>query len=245
MATFISRFKAYLIIGLAGVLGGSSMLAFIIFLFVGSLDMVDLGLDEAAALILNAGLCLAFFVQHSTMIRSSVRRRLTRYLPEDYHGILYTIASGVVLLTLVLFWQESAKQLAAPEGIIRWLLRAIFFLSIAGVVWGMKTLELFDSFGFKPVLNRLHGTESKLSPLIIRGPYRWVRHPLYTFFLVMIWSCPDLTVDRLLFNVLFTIWMIIGAVLEERDLVAAFGEAYREYQRKVPMLIPYRIRPIQ
>ena len=109
----------------------------------------------------------------------------------------------------------------------------------------MKALELCDSFGFKPVLNRLHGTKSRLSPLIIRGPYRWVRHPLYSLFLVMIWSCPDLTVDRLLFNVLFTVWMVIGSILEERDLVDAFGETYREYQHKVPMLIPYRIRPIR
>jgi protein-S-isoprenylcysteine O-methyltransferase Ste14 len=35
--------------------------------------------------------------------------------------------------------------------------------------------------------------------------------------------------------------MVVGTVLEERDLVAAFGDAYREYQRKVPMLIPCRV----
>ena len=57
---------------------------------------------------------------------------------------------------------------------------------------------------------------------------------------MLIWSSPDLTLDRLLFNVLFTTWIVIGTLLEERDLVAEFNEAYRDYQRNVPMLIPWK-----
>jgi protein-S-isoprenylcysteine O-methyltransferase Ste14 len=68
-----------------------------------------------------------------------------------------------------------------------------------------------------------------------------VRHPLYFFTLVMIWTSPDITLDRLLFNVLFTGWIVVGTRLEERDLVAEFGEHYSVYQRHVPMLIPYKL----
>jgi protein-S-isoprenylcysteine O-methyltransferase Ste14 len=35
-------------------------------------------------------------------------------------------------------------------------------------------------------------------------------------------------------------WMLVGTLLEERDLVADFGDAYRRYQRQVPMLVPWR-----
>lgn len=80
---------------------------------------------------------------------------------------------------------------------------------------------------------------------VVRGLYRWVRHPLYLFMILMIWSCPDLTSDRLLFNGLWTVWIVIGSILEERDLVSEFGNAYREYQRKVPMLIPRHFHPIR
>ena len=80
--------------------------------------------------------------------------------------------------------------------------------------------------------------------MVVRGPYRWVRHPLYSATLLMIWSYPVLTADRLLFNVLFTIWILVGTMLEERDLVADYGEDYQNYQRRVPMLIPYR-KPIE
>ena len=82
-------------------------------------------------------------------------------------------------------------------------------------------------------------------PVLItdRGPYRWVRHPLYLSSLLMIWSYPDLTLDRLLFNLMFTVWVIVAIILEERGLVETFGETYRSYQRKVPMLIPWRLYP--
>jgi len=58
--------------------------------------------------------------------------------------------------------------------------------------------------------------------------------------LVLIWSGPDVSSDRLLFNVLWTLWVVLGSYLEEKDLVAAFGEKYRHYQKTVPMLLPWR-----
>lgn len=59
----------------------------------------------------------------------------------------------------------------------------------------------------------------------------------------MIWSYPDLTLDRLLLYLLFSVWVIVGPLFEEGDLLAIFGDAYCSYQRKVHMLIPWRIRP--
>ncbi|MDA8404990.1 MAG: hypothetical protein M0Z56_12485 [Desulfobacteraceae bacterium] len=59
----------------------------------------------------------------------------------------------------------------------------------------------------------------------------------------MIWTQVSVTTDRLLFNGLWTLWIIVGAMLEERDLIASFGDAYRNYRSNVPMLIPYKWRP--
>jgi len=222
--------------------GSFSLLVFVIFLFVGSLDLVDLGLGEIGSLGLNAGLCLAFFIQHSAMIRRSFRRWSEQRISTDFHGALYTIVSGVFLLTLVVLWQKSSHTPASAQGVLRWLLRAVFLLSIIGFYWGIRALGKFDAYGIGPILRYLRGAAPrKPMPFVVRGPYRWVRHPLYFFVLLMIWSCPDLTADRLLFNILWTIWIIIGTVLEERDLVEDFGSAYRDYQREVPVLIPWRL----
>ena len=74
--------------------------------------------------------------------------------------------------------------------------------------------------------------------MAIRGPYRYVRHPLYFFVLLAIWSVPLLTTDILLSNILFTAWIIVSTRWEERDLVVQFGDAYRRYQADIPMLFP-------
>ena len=64
--------------------------------------------------------------------------------------------------------------------------------------------------------------------------------PPYFSVLILIWTSPEVTADRLLFNVLWTAWMVVATILEEKDLVADFGDVYRDYQRMVPMLIPWR-----
>ena len=108
----------------------------------------------------------------------------------------------------------------------------------------MLALGSLDPFGLKSIRHQLDNTEPSPVRFTVRGPYRWVRHPLYSFYLLMIWSYPDLTADRLVFNVLFTGWMVVGTFLEERDLVTTFGDDYREYRKKVPMLLPHRLRPV-
>ena len=179
------------------------------------------------------------------MIRRTFRRRLAQVIHERYLGAAFTSASAVPLLALVVLWQGSGEVPAAPSVPIRWLLHALFACSIVGTVWGLLALGSFDGFGLAPIRDYLRGSSAQPMPFTIRGPYRWVRHPLYFFFLVMFWAHPDLTADRLLLNGLWTAWVVVGTVLEERDLVAAFGEDYRDYQGRVPILIPWRARPAQ
>ena len=223
-------------------LGGGSMAAFGVFVFAGPPGIIELDMSLLGDVATNAGLSLLFFVQHSGMVRQSFRRWLARFIPEHYVGASYSIVSGIVLLAVVLVWQESEQVIASATGVWSWILRTLFFLAVGGVIWGALALHGFDSLGLKPILNRFRPSAPKSSTLTVRGPYRWIRHPLYFFVLLMIWSYPNLTLDRALFNVLWTLWIFIGSVLEERDLVAEFGDRYRAYQCNVPMLIPNRLK---
>jgi protein-S-isoprenylcysteine O-methyltransferase Ste14 len=229
-------------VAVSGLLGAASLLLFGYFLMKGPLPLLPLGLDEPALLALDAALSLLFFTQHSLMIRRAFRRRLGRVVAEPYHGVLYTLTSSVVLLAVVVLWQESAHSLGSARGAFRVGLRVLFILCIPGFLWGFRVLHSTDLFGHDPLLGQEPGGEPSPPPLVVRGPYRWVRHPMYLLVLLMIWAQPDLTVDRLLFNLLWSGWLVVGSVLEERDLVVTFGEDYREYQRRVPMLLPVKGR---
>ncbi len=242
MATF-GKVKDYLIIGLAVLIGGGSLILFMLFLLADSPELVSLGLRPNQVLWWDTGLCMVFFLQHSGLVRKSFRQRLACSLPAEYEGAVYAIASGIALLALMVLWQKSALTLAAPRGIFRWLFYLAYLLSFAGFIWGTRALGAFDPYGLRPILGRLRGKEARPMSFVVKGPYRWVRHPLYFLMILMIWSCPDLTADRLLFNCLWTVWIVIGSILEERDLVLEFGDVYREYQRRVPMFIPRRLEP--
>jgi protein-S-isoprenylcysteine O-methyltransferase Ste14 len=69
--------------------------------------------------------------------------------------------------------------------------------------------------------------------------YRLVRHPLYTFSLLVLWLNPVVSQNSLAFYLGATLYIVIGAYFEERKLLREFGEAYADYMRRTPMLIPF------
>jgi protein-S-isoprenylcysteine O-methyltransferase Ste14 len=225
------------------VIGGGSLAVFGVFLWAGSFELVSLGFSRLAILGWDAGLSLAFFVQHSGMIRRGFVRRFPLTIPAHLEGAVYSIVSGSTLLLVVGLWQSSSYEIATIVTPWRWLGRVAFGCALILFVVGTRALHGFDGFGQRPIRDRLRGRRRKAAPLTIGGPYRWVRHPLYTGVLVMIWSCPEVTADRLLFNLLWTSWIVVGTILEERDLVGDFGDEYSRYRASVPMLIPWKLRP--
>lgn len=222
-------------------LGAVSMMLLMFFMFYGSFEFVDLGFADGGTLLFDTGLCLLFFVQHSLMVRPGFKRRAATVLPEQYVGGLYTITSSIFLLLLVGLWQKTDPVIAGASGIYFWFFRVTFLFSIFGFHWGTKTFSHFDPFGVKGLLKPEKYGEINEQPFVAKGPYRYVRHPLYLCTLIMIWACPEMTVDRLLFNILCTFWIVLGAVFEERDLVKHFGEEYVLYQKQVPMLFPFHL----
>jgi protein-S-isoprenylcysteine O-methyltransferase Ste14 len=88
-------------------------------------------------------------------------------------------------------------------------------------------------------LEQLFGPSSQeRRALVTGGLYRWVRHPLYTAGLVFIWLTPLMTVNLLALNLGLTIYLVAGALYEERKLVKEFGEEYLRYRARTPMLVP-------
>ncbi len=229
-----------------------AMLTLSIVLGVGSVVMfatlqsaryVDLGWPDSLALPWDALLSLAFFVQHSGMVRRPVRARLADFVPPRYQGALYSIGSGAVLALVVVFWQHSETRLYDLEGIPRVIMQSLAVLAIAAFVIAARTLRRsFDPLGLGPIRAHLRDRADRADDFVVRGPYLWVRHPLYSCILVLFWTNPEMTADQFLLGVLWSAWIWVGAVLEERDLVAEFGEGYRAYQREVPMLVPWRGR---
>lgn len=80
--------------------------------------------------------------------------------------------------------------------------------------------------------------EEKKGPLITGGLYHFVRHPLYTFSLLILWLSPTMSLNSFIVYTALTLYVLVGIVFEERKLVREFGQEYDQYRSTTPMLIP-------
>ena len=233
------KFVANSISTLALVFGIGGLVLFV-GLPLGSLGVVRMQWPEAGVLWWDALLSVAFFLQHSGMVRRQFRTRVYGRIPSCYHRALYSVASGIMLAAVALLWQPSNNHLLVLGSRFRWVALALATGAFALFLWGALALRNLDLFGTRAARARAQNTEDEPAVFVVRGPYRWVRHPWYLAVIMLFWACVDFTSDRLLFNVLWTSWVCLGTRFEETDLVHDFGDVYEKYRRRVPMLIPWR-----
>lgn len=212
--------------------------------FVGSFMVprtVDHGVaaSTAEAIVVNLLLLTAFAMQHSVMARPGFKRQWTRLIPKAIERSTYVLASSLVLI--LLFWQWRTMptliwDVTWPAG--RIALWALFGLGWIVALTSTVLINHFDLFGLRQVY--LAWREKPYTDLKFSTPllYRVVRHPLYLGFLISFWAIPTMTAGHLLFAAVTTAYIVAAVQFEERDLVAALGSQYRDYRRRVPMLIP-------
>jgi protein-S-isoprenylcysteine O-methyltransferase Ste14 len=233
-----SKLLDYTFISLAIIFGAGSVLLLVI----GEpIRIVHFNWSEQNILLWDTFLSLFFFAQHSITVRKFFRKRVKMIFSSHYDVAIYATTSGLALTIVVLFWQRSQVTLLNLQGIPRLVVSILNLLGVFLFILSASKLRPFDPLGIGPIRAHLRDIIYKPGPFIIRGPYRWVRHPLYACILVMFWANPNLTTDQLLFNVLWSGWIIIATFLEERDLSREFGDVYLEYKKTVPMLIPWKI----
>jgi protein-S-isoprenylcysteine O-methyltransferase Ste14 len=238
----MARFPYKLISIFSLLIGSISLIIFLSFVLFGPLNLIDLELGNFEAMLINTFLSLMFFLQHSLIIRDSIRNKIIKIIPSESFYAFHSIVSGTTLLLAIILWQKSTFIVISITEPYIPILRLLQFISILGLIWGVKSLSNFDPFGRKQISKFIKNEkEAQENNFVYRGPYKIIRHPFYFFILIMIWSHPTLSMDRLLFVFLWTIWIVIGTFLEERDLVNQIGNEYLEYKKKVPMLIPYKI----
>jgi len=192
------------------------------------------------ALAIDMGLIVLFGLQHSIMARPSFKDVWTRVVPQPIERATYVYAANVV--TALLIWQWRPINLVIwdvqnPAG--RWLLWGLFASGWLMVPAVSLMIHHFDLFGTRQVWNYLLGRETKAMPFRTPMLYSQMRHPLYVGWFIAFWATPTMTAGHLLLAAGMTAYILIAVVFEERNLVEYFGHQYEEYQRRVPMFIPW------
>lgn len=182
---------------------------------------------------------LAWGLLHSFLASLKVRTQIRQWVgPEAdrWYRILYNLVSIITFLPIL------ALLIILPDQLIYrihypWVLLslAIQLASVIILIAGVRQTGIFSFLGLQQMV---YPVDNSPAHLVTTGLYKYVRHPLYSGGLVIIWLMPYMTWNLLAVNLGITIYILIGAYFEERKLVVEYGAQYVEYRRQTPMLIP-------
>ena len=180
---------------------------------------------------------------------TSFTNLLARSLKNYYafYRIFFVSFSLVLLIPLIRYTDQFDSNIIITYSPPWNTVRYIFLLgSLSMFFWAFFIdYDSLSFFGIRQILN--FGKERKVNPsedLKRSGLLGVVRHPMYFALIVYLW-CQTFTVTGIIVNIVLTIYIITGTILEEKKLILEFGDTYVKYQQEVPMLIPFTKRNVK
>ncbi len=185
-----------------------------------------------------AGL-IAFAVVHSVLAAPGVRRRGEALVgsPVRYRSLYSLVAAGI-LAAVLLATRGSYPIVWRTQGAGRVALLAVQGVAVAGFLLTVRSFDVGRFLGLRAPRASSGGDRGFGGEFRVHGPYGRCRHPLYFFTNLFFSAWP--TMDLRWFTMALWLWgyAYVGSIFEERKLVAELGDAYREYQARMPRFLP-------
>lgn len=176
-------------------------------------------------------------IVHSLLASIGFKNFLRQTFGEGFmkfYRLLYNIFAVIsilpVLYLTVVLPDKILYQVPAPWS---YAIRAGQVISVLLLLVAVLQTDVLSFVGLRQLVE-----EEKKGDLVINGLYRFVRHPLYTFSLGILWLSPSMTVNSFIVFAALTIYILIGIIFEERKLLREFGQEYAAYKSITPMLLP-------
>ncbi len=185
-----------------------------------------------------AFLWVLYCCMHSVLAAAKTKSYFQKFSGNffRYYRLVYSIFAIITLVFILYFQYSFISPVLIDSLLIKYIVLIIFIppgllIMIISILKYFKSVSGIDSF-----------SEAKIpSGLQLKGIHEYMRHPLYSGTLLFIWglffSFPML--NNLIAVFIITLYVIIGIRFEERKLIVEFGDLYRDYMNKVPMLIPH------
>ena len=187
----------------------------------------------------------AFGLLHSFLAANNFKKYLINKIGKQiaFYRLIYV---GISLVTLYLIYTYAPKpdiiiyDLPKPFDII---ILVFQFLCLAGFFWTLRYFCVREFIGFNQIKRWLSGVyntnelDEELT-LRIQGPYKYTRHPLYLFSILVLALRPEMNLFYLTFLICIITYFYIGSIYEEKKLIQRFGNDYTAYQNSVPRIIP-------
>lgn len=190
---------------------------------------------------------ILFAVLHSLLASRSFKKRVISAFPpmRFYYRFLYNL---IALLSFSVVWfaiPVNTSAIYSVENPFSYLMHLIQIGALFGLYYSVKVAGTGNFTGLNQLRHASHDRhppydldEPKDEGFVVQGPFRYVRHPLYVFSMIVLIFHPYMTIKWLLLTILAGAYFIIGSKFEEQRLIDRFGEKYNDYKKDVPAFIP-------
>jgi len=195
----------------------------------------------AAATIVYAAVH-SFFASRTA--KETVGRTLgVRHRNGAYRSFYLLQSAGTMLILIGYVRRQPGRLIVNARGLASVPFRLI---QLAGICWAAAAayeVGFREILGVRPLISLLRCAETILpepeaqgpnlqgTEMGVRGPFRLSRHPLNLAPLPVLWFNPRVSTNLLAYNVISTVYLVLGSINEERRLEARYGQAYRDYQQ--------------
>lgn len=190
---------------------------------------------------------------HSAFASKPAKRTAARLFgasaADAFYRIFFNAQSVVGLAALALYGRRLPdRRLYEVTGAREIAMRVVQASGIAWGIWTARQVGITELLGVKPLLqamvNQSPDPPEAQGPRLdggkgIRGPFLASRHPLNFAPIPAFWATPLMTLNRLVFNVVGTVYLVLGSIHEEARLKGRYGAEYEAYTRSgVPFFLP-------
>lgn len=173
--------------------------------------------------------------------KMAVQQRFGERIYYGFYRAFYNIVAVVTLLPIYsVLSSNPGGTVYALDAAWRPVIELIGYVGLIGAAISLIQIDVFRFIGLRQILAYFRGTPLPLPDegLKTGGLYQVVRHPLYLFSLMIVWSSMSMNAATFGMNLGITLYFVFGSLYEEQRMVKGFGQAYIDYQARVPWLIP-------
>lgn len=181
---------------------------------------------------------VVFYLHHSLFASLNIKRKIKALVKKAYlwNRLLYTGIASILFFGIFIYSGTiEPYPLLQPSEVLTYL---GYMLAAFGTIIIVKSFKNFSGKRFAGLTP--HDDLEIKDELIQTGIHGYIRHPIYAGLILIFigYFLFSPTLASLIHTGMLVLYLPIGIRLEERKLLAIFGEAYKKYQSKVPALIP-------